>query len=163
MEKEETAFETLLVAVDFTKYSKKAVIFASRLARKLNARLIILHVIHDPAEAPGFYVQKGNKKKYLKSMDEVAEGMMTTFMTKLRKAHPNEAPLKKAKIKLVVGTPAARIVEVGKKEKAAMIIIGSHGRTGLTKILLGSKAERVVRLSAIPVTVVKSSIKKQAN
>ena len=160
MTKSPPSFETLLVAVDFTYYSKKAVIFASRLAGKLKARLIVLHVIHDPAEAPGFYAQKGKKKKYLKSMEDVAEEMMSAFMAKLRKAYPYEGPLKKATPKLVVGTPVVRIVEVGEKEKAAMIVIGSHGRTGLSKILLGSKAEQVVRLSSIPVTVVKSTIKK---
>ena len=139
MGKNKSSFDTLLVAVDFTPFSKEAVIFASRLAGKLKANLIVLHVIHDPAEAPGFYAQKGKKKKYLKSMEEVAEDMMTTFMAKLRRAYPDEVPLKRATPKLVVGTPAARIVEVGKNEKAAMIIVGSHGRTGLEKIFLVPK------------------------
>jgi nucleotide-binding universal stress UspA family protein len=53
-----------------------------------------------------------------------------------------------------------RILEIAKKKKAYMIIIGSHGRTGLSHMLVGSKAERVVQLSPIPVTVVKSSTKK---
>lgn len=157
MSKKITSKEILLVAVDFTPFSREATLFASQLASKLKARLIVLHVIHDPAEAPGFYVQKGKKKKYLKSMEEVANEMMTKFLADLRKAHPHEASLKKATPKLVVGTPAARIVEVAKKEKASMIIIGSHGRTRLSKILLGSKAEQVVKLSTIPVTVVKST------
>ncbi len=160
MAKKITSKETLLVAVDFTPYSKEATIFASRLAGKLNARLILLHVIHDPAEAPGFYVEKGKKKKFLKSMEEVAREMMTEFLRKLRKAYPDEVPLKEAESRLVVGTPGVRIVEIAQKEKACMIIVSSHGRTGLSKILLGSIAERVVRLSTIPVTVVKSTPKK---
>lgn len=156
MAKKSISLETLLVAVDFTSFSEEAAFFASQLASKLKARLIVLHVIHDPAEAPGFYVQKGKKKKYLKTMEEVANEMMTSFLTTLKKAHPNEKPLKKAIPKLVVGTPAARIVEIAIKEKAGMIVIGSQGRTRLSKILLGSKAEQVVKLSTIPVTVVKS-------
>ena len=60
----------------------------------------------------------------------------------------------------MVGTPVTRILEVAKKKQASMIIIGSHGRTGLSHLLVGSKAERVVQLSPIPVTVVKSSTKK---
>ena len=44
--------------------------------------------------------------------------------------------------------------------QASMIVIGSHGRTGLSHLLVGSKAERVVQLSTIPVTVVKGSTKK---
>ena len=52
---------TLLVAVDFSPFSEEALCFAGHLAEKLKAKLLVLHVIHDPAEAPGFYAQKGKK------------------------------------------------------------------------------------------------------
>ena len=54
--------DVLLVAVDFSPYSEQALCFAGQLAQKLNAQLLVLHVIHDPAEAPGFYAQKGDIK-----------------------------------------------------------------------------------------------------
>ena len=151
---------TLLVAVDFTSFSEKALVFASELAEKLNAELVVLHVIHDPAEAPGFYAHKGKKKKFLRSMEEAAEEMMEEFLAKMRKDHPDQLPIKKAVPLLVVGTPVTRILEIAEKEQAKMIIIGSHGRTGLSHLLVGSKAERVVQLSPIPVTVVKGPTKK---
>ncbi|GAF85251.1 unnamed protein product [marine sediment metagenome] len=151
---------TLVVAVDFTSFSEKALVFASELAEKLEAQLLVLHVIHDPAEAPGFYAQKGKKKKFLQSMEEAAEEMMAEFLAKMRKNHPDQLPIKKAVPLLVVGTPVTRILEIAKKKKARMIIIGSHGRTGLSHLLVGSKAERVVQLSPIPVTVVKGATKK---
>lgn len=163
MAKETQIRDTLLVAVDFTSFSKEAMLFAANLAGKLNARLLVLHVIHDPAEAPGFYVQKGKKKKYLNSMEEAAEEMMTGFLKNFRQAFPAEESIQEAVPMLVIGTPAVRIVEVAKKEKVSMIIVGSHGRTGMSKILIGSKAERVVRLSTVPVTVVKSVGKKNEN
>ena len=147
--------DVLLVAIDFSPYSEQALCFAGRLAEKLKAQLIVLHVIHDPAEAPGFYAQKGKKKKFLKSMEEAAEEMMEEFLEKMRKAHPNQVPIHKAKPLLVVGTPVTRIVEVAEKEQVNMIIMGSHGRTGLAHLLVGSKVQRVVQLSPIPVTVVK--------
>ena len=150
----------LLVAVDFTLYSEEALIFASKLAGCLNARLLVLHVIHDPAEAPGFYVKKGKKKKFRQSMEEAAEEMMEAFLKKMRKAHPDQIPLQEVISLLVVGTPVTRIVEIAEKKQAYMIIIGSHGRTGLSHLLVGSKAQRVVQLSPIPVTVVKTSKKK---
>ena len=87
---------TLLVAVDFTSFSEKALVFASELAEKLDARLLVLHVIHDPAEAPGFYAQKGKKKKFLKSMEEAAEEMMESFLKKMRKAYPGQMPIREA-------------------------------------------------------------------
>jgi nucleotide-binding universal stress UspA family protein len=150
---------TLLVAVDFTSYSEEALAFASELAEKLTAQLVVLHVIHDPAEAPGFYAHKGKKKKFLQSMEEAAEEMMGEFLKKMRKAHPDQLPIKEAMPLLVVGTPVTRILEIAKKKQARMIIIGSHGRTGLSHLLVGSKAERVVQLSPIPVTVVKTPTK----
>ena len=151
---------TLLVAVDFTSYSKEALFFASKLAECLRAQILVLHVIHDPAEAPGFYAQKGKKKKFLRSMEEAAEELMEEFFKKMREANPDQIPLKEAIPLLVVGTPVTRILEIAEKKRAYMIIIGSHGRTGLSNLLVGSKAERVVQLSCIPVTVVKTLRKK---
>jgi nucleotide-binding universal stress UspA family protein len=152
--------DTLLVAVDFTHFSEEALLFAANLAKCIEAKLLVLHVIHDPAEAPGFYAPKGKKKKYLFTMEEAANEMMEEFLIKIRKAHPNNVPLKKANSLLVVGTPVTRIIEIAKKKKAKMIFVGSQGRTGLSKMLVGSKAERVVQLSPIPVVVVKTSLEK---
>ena len=151
---------TLLVAVDFTLFSEEALIFASQLAEKLKSQLLVVHVIHDPAEAPGFYASKGKETKFLQSMEEAAEEMMEKFLTKMRNDHPDQLPIKEAVPLLVVGTPVTRILEIAEKKQASMIIIGSHGRTGLSHLLVGSKAERVVQLSPIPVTVVKGSTKK---
>jgi len=151
---------TLLVAVDFSAFSKAALIFASELAEKLSAQLLVLHVIHDPAEAPGFYAPKGKKKKFLQSMEEAAEEMMAEFLKNMRQAYPDQVPIREAVPLLVVGTPVTRIVEIAAKKQAGMIIIGSHGRTGLSHLLMGSKALRVVQLSPIPVTVVKTASKK---
>jgi nucleotide-binding universal stress UspA family protein len=148
--------DALLVAVDFSPYSEQTLYFAGQLAEKLKAQLLALHVIHDPAEAPGFYAQKGKKKKFLKSMEDAAEEMMEDFLLKMRQAYPDLAPLKKATPILVVGTPVTRIVEVAEKKQAGMIIMGSHGRTGLAHLLVGSKVQRVVQISSVPVTVVKS-------
>ncbi len=147
---------TLLVAVDFSPFSEEALFFAGQLAEKLKAQLLVLHVIHDPAEAPGFYAQKGKKKKFLQSMQEAAEEMMEEFLLKMRRAYPDRVPIKEAEPLLVVGTPVTRIVEVAEKKQVGMIIMGSHGRTGLAHLLVGSKVQRVVQLSPIPVTVVKT-------
>ena len=152
--------DILLVAVDFSPYSEQALCFAGQLAEKLKAQLLVLHVIHDPAEAPGFYAQKGKKKKFLRSMEEAAEEMMEEFLLKMRQAHPDLVPIKKAKALLVVGTPVTRIVEVAEKKQVGMIIMGSHGRTGLAYLLAGSMVQGVVQLSSVPVTVVKTPRKK---
>ena len=151
--------ETLLVATDFTPFSEEALVFAGKLADKLEAQLLVLHVIHDPAEAPGFYVQKMKKKKFLRSMEEAANEMMEAFLKNAQKANPGQTSIQEAMPLLVVGTPVSRIIEIAEKKQAGMIIVGSHGRTGLSHVLIGSKAERLVRLSPIPVIVIKSSKK----
>lgn len=149
----------LLVPVDFTSFSEDALVFASELAKCMSAQLLVLHVIHDPAESPGFYARKLKKKKFIQSMEEAAEEMMQEFLNKMRQAFPSNEPLKKATPLLVIGTPVTRIVEVAEKKQVTMIILGSQGRTGLSNLLLGSKAAHVVQLSTIPVTVVKTSKK----
>lgn len=151
---------TILVAVDFTPFSEEALCFAGKLADKLEAQLIVLHVIHDPSEAPGFYVKKGKDKDFLSTMEDVANEMMEEFLNKMRRDYPNQEPIQKATPLMVTGTPATRIVEIAEKKQASMIVIGSHGRTGLSHLLIGSKAERVVQLSNVPVTVVKPSKEK---
>jgi len=153
---------TLLVPVDFTSYSEEALLFASKLAGKLEAQILVLHVIHDPAEAPGFYVKKMKmkKKKFLRSMEEAANEMMDEFIEKMRQTHPDQTPIKEATPLLIVGTPATRIVEIAEKKKAFMIVMGSHGRTGLSRLLVGSKVQQVVKLSSVPVTVVKTPKEK---
>ena len=93
-------------------------------------------------------------------MEEAAEEMMAEFLKNMRQAYPDQVPIREAVPLLVVGTPVTRIVEIAAKKKAGMIIIGSHGRTGLSHLLMGSKALRVVQLSPIPVTVVKTASKK---
>lgn len=152
--------DILVVPVDFTSFSEEALVFASRLAKCMSAQLLVLHVIHDPAESPGFYARKLKKKKYLQSMEEAAEEMMQEFLDKMRQAFPGNEPIKNATPLLVIGTPVTRIVEIAENKQATMIILGSQGRTGLSNLLLGSKAAQVVQLSTIPVTVVKTSKKK---
>jgi nucleotide-binding universal stress UspA family protein len=93
-------------------------------------------------------------------MEDAAEEMMEEFLEKMRTTYPEQEPIKKAKALLVVGTPVTRIVEVAEKKQVDMIIIGSHGRTGVAHLLVGSKVQRVVQLSPIPVTVVKTPRKK---
>ena len=93
-------------------------------------------------------------------LDSINEGVFTVDMewriTSFNRAAERAA--KEAKPILVIGTPVTRILEIAKKKKASMIILSSHGRTGLSHLLVGSKAERVVQLSPIPVLVVKGLI-----
>lgn len=150
----ENAHRPVLVPVDFSAYSEAALLCAAELAHVLGSPLIVLHIVHDPGEAPGYYSVKGRHKQ-LERMEDVAAEMLEKFLLKVREEHPGQPALKDASTKLVTGLPVNRILEVADKTHARMIVMGSQGRTGLAHMMLGSKAEQVVRLSPVPVTIVK--------
>lgn len=147
--------QPILVPVDFSEHSQAALMFASELAESISCPLIVLHVVHDPGDAPGFYAGRQGVNG-LKKMEDVASDMMGEFMQQMIKEHPDHGNLKHAQTMLLVGLPVTRILEAADKVQAYMVVMGSKGRTGLSHVLLGSKAEQVVRLSPFPVTIVKT-------
>lgn len=149
-----TAGAPVLVAVDFSTDSKAALVWACRYASFTGAELLVLHVVHDPGEAPGYY--RRGEKDVLRPMEDAAKEMLEEFVKKVQGEYPEVAAIGELKTKLVRGIPASRILEVAEAVNAGQIVMGSRGRTGLPHIMLGSKAERVVQMSRIPVTVVKA-------
>jgi len=144
----------ILVPVDFSTHSEVALRHACLLAACLKRPLTILHVVHDPGEMPGYYSRMAKKKNLLR-MEDVALEMLHDFVAGKVKLYPELKPLKKADTMLVVGLPVTRILQVAEKIDASMVVMGSQGRTGLKHMMLGSKAEQVVRLCPLPVTIVK--------
>lgn len=147
--------QPLLVPVDFSLHSTAALLKACELAECMNSPVTVLHVVHDPSEMPGYYARM-TKKKYLVRMEDVAQEMFDEFIETTIKNNPQQKYLNKVETLLVIGLPVTRILEVAKKINASMVIMGSQGRTGLKHMMLGSKAEQVVRLCPLPVTIVKS-------
>ena len=151
----------ILVPVDFSSHSESALLCAAELAETLGNKLVILHVVHDPGEAPGYYSIKGRHKQ-LRRMEDVAAEMLDEFFHRMCKQHSGLLALQHATTMLVVGLPVNRILESAEKIHARMIVMGSQGRTGLARAMLGSKAEQVVRLAPIPVMIVKDGEKKES-
>lgn len=152
--------ESILVPIDFSPHSEAALLFAVNCAEKMGASITVLHVVHDLGEAPGYYSIKGRKKQ-LKRMEDVATDMLDNFIKDIREKNPGVDALNQLKTLLVKGIPVSRILEMAEKTNCQMIVMGSQGRTGLSHIMLGSKAEQVVRLSPIPVTIVKQAQKQK--
>jgi nucleotide-binding universal stress UspA family protein len=144
----------ILVAVDFSKYSEAALLYASWLAHCTKAPVKVLHVVHDPTEMPGYY-SKAFKKKRLGRLEDIAREMLEKFVEDARERHPSVKAMKDIDTLLVLGLPVTRILEVAHKLKASTVVMGSKGRTGIAHLMLGSVSEQVVRLSPVPVTVVK--------
>lgn len=144
----------ILVPIDFSEDSRAAVLWASRYARCVNAELVLLHVVHDPASSPGFYRQ--SEDSFFKPMQTVAETMMEEFLQGMAADYPELAFIKSLKPHFVPGLPPTRIVETAGLVHADLIVIGSRGLTGLPHRMVGSTSERVVELAPMPVLVVKS-------
>jgi nucleotide-binding universal stress UspA family protein len=148
----------ILIPVDFSAHSEAALVFAAKLASCMQLHLQVLHVVHDPGEMPGYFARIA-KKKTLARMQDVAAEMLEEFVSGVQKRHNDLKELKKAEIILVTGIPVTRIIQVADKNKAAMIVMGCKGQTGLKHLLVGSVAEQVVQLASVPVTVVKAQPK----
>ena len=103
--------QTILVPVDFSSFSEAAVLKACELASCMDIPMVILHVVHDPSEMPGYYSIIA-KEKNLVRIEDVAQEMFDQFMERMINAHPELDCLAKAESMLVVGVPVGRIIEV---------------------------------------------------
>ena len=145
----------VLVGIDFSPGSEEALAWAVEAAIAFDVSLIALHVVHDPAETPGYYVRASEGK--LLELERVAEGMMYEFIEAAKQRLPRLGEVRHIDTVIVTGLPETRILEVAEREGASLIAMGGQGRTALADAILGSKVERVTRLATIPVTVVKAA------
>jgi nucleotide-binding universal stress UspA family protein len=144
--------KSYLVPVDFSKPADIALDHAIQLARENKAGLILLHIIADRATemaapegvSPALYVD------YEKIVREEANMQMQKLLKK-KKLGPKDCRA----LFVRRGDPARAIADQAKKLKASMIVMGSHGRTGLKRLVLGSVAERTLRYARCPVMIVK--------
>lgn len=138
--------ELYLVPLDFSRGSERALDYALKLAREKKAKIVALHVI--PAELT--YPPVAGSLDFYRFLERDAR---TNFekLVKRKRLRATEC-----KLALARGKDFADIIaRQAKKLRAAMIVMGSHGRTGLRRFLLGSVAERTLRYAACPVLIVK--------
>lgn len=136
---------TILCPVDFSSASDDSFAFARELAARLGAHIHLVHVFPLPVfTAPDGPVMVG--------ADYTARvtAELGSALTKLA-AVETEVPIQ---THLLEGVPFQEIVALAARLPADLIVIGTHGRTGLRHLLLGSVAERVVRTSPVPVLTV---------
>lgn len=141
--------ETLLVAIDFSDSSDKAFNSALFLAQNFSARLVLVHVINEPVDLRGFYVPHISFDRLEEEITAGAEKMMEDFCRQHLTCFENYESI------IVPGIPYQEIINVAQDKLADMIVLGTHGRTGLDHVLFGSTAEKVVRRSTLPVLTVR--------
>ena len=157
----DAADRPIVIAIDFSDDSKAALAWGMEEAALRSAPAAILHVIHDPGDAPGYYHKK--QKKIMVPLTEAAEQIFDEFIDECRSEIPALETMddRSVRRKLAKGIPVRRILEFAEKWDARMIVMGSRGQTGIRHLLMGSKAEQVVQLSPIPVMIVKAQAKKK--
>ena len=140
-------FERILVPTDFSPASDAALEYARTLARQFGSALNLMHVFEDPFTS-GAFVGDGT---VMMPMD-LRDALLESARAQLAERHAaHAATLPTASTDLLIGTGARSIVEHAQKTHADLIVMGTHGRTGLPHLLLGSVAERVVRTATCPV------------
>ena len=132
----------ILFPTDFSTASDAALAHAVSLTRESNARLVILHVEEPPMAYGGGELYYG-----VPNPDNAALLQMLQAVVP-----PEGVPYEH---RLVVGDPAGEIVRVAEEEQADLIVMGTHGRTGLRRLLMGSVAEAVLRRAPCPVFTLK--------
>jgi nucleotide-binding universal stress UspA family protein len=140
----------ILAPTDFSACSKQAIACAYEWAQTFGARLALLHVLDDLPSYIGF-LPPGGAAAILEDLERQACFDLTQLLPQAEDA--------KVKViaQVVTGTPYLKIIEIAQSEKADLIVIATHGRTGLSHLVMGSVAERIVRLAPCPVLTIPST------
>lgn len=139
------AFQHILVALDFSALGEQALNTAMELAQTLQARLTLVHIVELPVTTDI------DIAAYLAKMEASSRREMGTYQKRVA-----DAGLA-AEVIIARGIPYKDIVDIAKDKHVDLIIMGSHGRTGFQHLMLGSVAERVLRLAPCPVMVIRET------
>jgi nucleotide-binding universal stress UspA family protein len=142
-----TGFKSIVVPLDFGESSEQALETAIELTRKLGTSLTLLHVYEIPAYAYGG--MNFVATDLVGPIQEAARKQLEQTLADVRKRVPEARAL------LRRGVPWSEILAGVEETRGDLVVIGTHGRRGLSHALLGSVAERVVRTSPVPVLVVR--------
>ncbi len=148
------AFKKILVPLDFSPGSERALEFAIDVAKRDKALLLLVHVFHIPVyPLPEGYVMFPATQ--LSEMSTEFERLLGTAEKRARAAGASAV-----ETSLVTGVVDAEIVQIAKDKHCDLIVMGTHGRSGFSHFLLGSVAEKVLRKAPCPVLTVPSERKR---
>ena len=140
----------ILVPTDFSEYANDAVDYAIELAKTLQARLTLLYVPYLSPLMVG-EVPPSVFNETLQEMETWAQQQMQASLERAQRAGIQSESA------IVAGVPFQTIIETVQSRNVDLIVMGTHGRTGLTHVLMGSVAEKVVRLAPCPVLVTRGT------
>ena len=144
--------QNILVPIDYSACSLAALRFAADLAQKYQASLDVLHVWDRPSYVTDAVMttRDGTSgKSLIRLIQENAQQDLDQFL-----ATAALPPGIKMAGRLASGDPASALIQELKQGKHDLVVVGTHGRTGLSHVLLGSVAEKLARLAPVPVVTV---------
>lgn len=141
----------IMIAIDGSDTSKKAAMIGIDIAHRANGSIIAVYVMETLrlAHLPGYATMPGLKEKILELMQEEGKQAMQFI--------EDQAQMMKVSCHKMVaqGNPSEELLRIARERETDLLIMGSLGRTGMEKFLLGSVAEKVVLRSPIPVLLIK--------
>jgi nucleotide-binding universal stress UspA family protein len=141
--------KSILFPTDFSEGSSQALQYAVDLAKKYGAKLYVVHVIYDIAKATGWYVPHVSMDQMYNDIEQEAKKELNNFGVE------ELGGIKDIERSVVMGVPHEEIVNFANKNRVDMIIMGTHGRKGIDRILFGSTAAQIVRYAPCPVLTVR--------
>ena len=138
----------ILAPTDFSDSSKKALSDAFELARTFGATLSLLHVL-EPSPYLGEFTLPNMGEELLGDLERQASAALAQVLPEAQQA---KIEVTRA---VAIGSPSQKIVETAEAEHVDLILMATHGRTGLSHLLIGSVAERVVRTAPCPVLTIR--------
>jgi nucleotide-binding universal stress UspA family protein len=146
-------YKNLLVATDGSKLSTKAVVHAIGLAKPLGAKITAFYAAPDyplPMYADGVVYEPVSKKEYAAMMAKEATKVLDAVAAKAKAAGVDCTT-----VHMIAPAPWEAILSAAKKEKCDVIVMASHGRRGVSALLLGSETQKVLTHGKLPVIVVR--------
>jgi nucleotide-binding universal stress UspA family protein len=147
-------FKRIVVPVDFSSSSLQALEFAANLAKPFNAELVVPFVIDAP-----LYVVPDYSGAQSSALAQLARDQRLSARAELTRIERRYARRRvRLRTEILHGRPAAVIVDTAKRAKADLIVMATHGRAGVSRLVMGSVAERVVRTASCPVLTLHAAV-----
>jgi len=146
-------YQRILVAVDGSAASLLGLDEAIKVAKSTGGRLMLVHVVDELVMTPD-YVPAVYYEPIMLAVRESASKVLERTMAVVRRA---DLPCEQKLVETIGGRAADEIVKQAKEWPADLIVMGTHGRRGLKRLAMGSDAEQVLRLSTVPVLLIRNA------
>jgi nucleotide-binding universal stress UspA family protein len=141
-------FKKIVCAIDFSEASPMVADYANMLAKVHGAEIIVLYVAPSLSQYVGFHVPPSSIESFVGEIVTGADRTMDAFLR-------DNFPDLRATGRVLTGYAAEEVLRLAEEEGADLIIMGTHGRKGIDRILFGSVAEKVVKSAKCPVLTIR--------